>query len=116
MTTSDPHSTPPRRFHWRTIPVGVIAAFGVIMLAFATFSLVYMSYTAWTGERMYNPGPPPGFVRDGIVITAIGALSGVTLLFVSVQWWRGRWRLALIIVAAVVFLCQMMSALGVMRD
>jgi hypothetical protein len=116
MTTSDPHSTPPRRFHWRTIPVGVIAAFGVIMLAFATFSLVYMSYTAWTGERMYNPGPPPGFVRDGIVITAIGALSGVTLLFASVQWWRGRWRLALIIVAALVLLCQMMSALGVMRD
>src|SRR4051794_2711618 len=96
----------PKRFRLRTIPAGILCAFGVISSGFALWGLVYMVYTSVTGKAMYEPGPSPGFTRDTIVVTGTSAVAAALLFFASLQWWRGRWRVAILIVAALWLIFQ----------
>jgi len=106
----------PKRFRWRTVPVGILGAFGCISLAFTVFSVVYMLYTSWTKEPMYSPGPPPGFTKEGFAVAGITAFSGAILIMASILWWRGRWWLAILIVATLWLILQTMAAMGLIRD
>jgi hypothetical protein len=106
----------PKRFRGRTVPAGILCAFGVISSGFALWGLIYMVYTNSTGEPMYEPGPSPGFTRDTIVVTGASAFSAAVLFFALFQWWRGRWWLAILLVAALWLIFQAMAAIGLVRD
>ena len=106
----------PKRFRWRTIPVRILCAIGVVSSGFALWGLVYMVYTSATGQPTYEPGPSAGFTKDTITVTGISALSAAVLFFASLQLWRGRWLLAILFVAALWLVFQAMAAIGLIRD
>jgi hypothetical protein len=95
--------------------VGIIFGSGFIYIFAAVFFLVYMAFSAWTGKPLYEPGPAPGFTRASLLLTAGSSLCGAYLIYTAVQWARGRWRLALVLLAALILLAQFLQATGVLR-
>jgi hypothetical protein len=105
----------PRRFRWRTIPVAILAAFGVLFALAGIADFIMMAITSWSGRPLYKLGPS-GYSRDGVVIGFLGIGLGACLITAARFWSSGRWRAALVIVAAGLALTQLLSATGLLPD
>jgi hypothetical protein len=71
-----------------------------------------MAYTAWTGSALYELGPV-GFTRQGLTVAAWNVVTGIALLISATQWSKGRWRIAIAIVVAVITVAYFAATLGV---
>jgi hypothetical protein len=102
----------PRRFRWRIIAVALVATFGGLFLLAGVSSFFLMAYTTWRGGPLYAPGPS-GFSKDGLFTGVWGICCGSVLIVSAIQWWKGRWRLALAIIGACMLLAKILSVAGI---
>lgn len=102
-TNFDDHS---QRFRWRTLPVAFIGGMGAIYCAMGIGGFLLMAITSWTGEPLYEPGPPPGFSELGSTVAGFAVFCGGLLVLAAHQLWKWRWKTALGILATCVIATQ----------
>jgi hypothetical protein len=104
-----------RRFRWRTIPVAFVAVFGIFLFLSGLFAAFIMTYTTFTDAPLYSPGPS-GYSKQGLSVCVWGMGCGCYLILCAIQWWKGRWRLALAMVAVCFLIAALLSVAGIAPD
>jgi hypothetical protein len=62
------------RFRWRTIPVGIIGALGLIIACGGFVMAFVIGYAMVTGRQLYTPGPDVSF--ESVIATIWAIVSG----------------------------------------
>lgn len=104
----------PPRFRWRLLPTifcGVFAFSGILGSLGTAALMVYanVKFGAYVPDPDITPVNPFALTPGNIAQVALTFIGGIVGALACVRWWRGEWRLAVLLT---VVLIGTMAAIG----